>query len=464
MSAPVALEAEQSVLGGLMLAPDALARIDWLAEADFSSQQHRMIFRAISELTTKGDACDPVTLADWFDKNGVGDLIGGSVYVLQLASATPGAANIVAYAEIVLEKSRLRSAMDLGAKLVSAAKTRAAESGLIVAQAMHDLAQLETTRLRGGLQPAGQLMKSYFREFQSRYTAGPGLLGIPTPWHDLNEITKGLRPGVLYIVGARPSTGKSVFGLQLAAFTAFRNDAAAFFSAEMTGDECIGRIMACSGNIDHDWLEQPNNKHDSSELFWGRSSTVAADIKKAPLLIDETPAIRIDQLMARARKAHLQRPLRLIVADHLHDMDHGSKPEAIRHEIGRAVQGFKTLAKELNCPVVVLCQLNRGAAGKRPEIRDLRESGDIEQKADVVIFMHKEDNINKETHLRNIVELIPAKGRNIRIGKSVYLEARFDQMRLEDHIGPLPQPMVDDEKAATKKAAQSRGYESRKGQ
>jgi len=230
--------------------------------------------------------------------------------------------------------------------------------------------------------------------------------------------------------------------LQLAAFTALRGESVAVFSAEMTADECMTRMLAAAGDIPHAWVEQPVDGQDS-ELYWPRLSDIVGKLHQAPLLIDETPAIRIDQLMARARKAHLQRRLRLIVVDHLHDMDHGKKPEAIRHEIGRAVQGLKTLAKELQCPVVVLAQLNRGSANrseKRPTLTDLREAGDIEQKADVVLFLHREDYYTPDTHLRDIVEVIPAKGRNIRLGAPVNLVKRFDRMRMDDLDGSLPEP------------------------
>lgn len=442
MTAPHAIEAEQAVLGGLMLSPESAAKVDWLTEADFFRETHRIVFRAITELSRRGEPCDAVTMGEWFEANALSDLVGGTSYVIQLANATPSAANIVAYAEIVKEKSKLRSAMDLGAEVSAAAAKPGAESGLVLAQAAHKLAQLQETHYRGGLVETKPVLQRLHKEILRRYESKAQLLGLPTPWHDLNKALKGLRDGVLYIVGARPSMGKSVFGGQLAAFTALRGDAVALFSAEMTAEECMARMIAACGDIPHEWVEQPTDC-DDSEIYWNHLTPTVGQLRDAPLLIDETPAIRIDQLMARARKAHLQRRLRLIVVDHLHDMDHGKNADAIRHEIGRAVQGLKTLAKELGCPVVVLAQLNRGAdkrADKRPTIPDLREAGDIEQKADVVLFLHREDYYDKETHLRGIVEVIPAKGRNLRLGETVHLQNRFDVMRMDDLIGGVPMP------------------------
>lgn len=441
MTHPAAIEAEQAVLGGLMLAPEVAAKVDWLVEGDFFRETHRIVFRAITELSRRGEPCDAVTMGEWFEANGLSDLVGGTSYVIQLANATPSAANIVAYAEIVREKAKLRAAMDLGAEVSAAAGKPGAESALVVAEAMHRLSQLQETHYRGGLAETKPVLQRLHKEILRRYETKAALLGLPTPWHDLNKALKGLRDGVLYIVGARPSMGKSVFGGQLAAFTALRGDPVAIFSAEMTAEECMARMIAACGDIPHEWVEQPVDG-DDSELYWNRLTPTVGLLRDAPLLIDETPAIRIDQLMARARKAHLQRKLRLIVVDHLHDMDHGKKPEVIRHEIGRAVQGLKTLAKELGCPVVVLAQLSRDSAkraDKRPTIPDLREAGDIEQKADVVLFLHREDYYDKNTHLQGVVEIIPAKGRNIRLGETINLQNRFDVMRMDDLIGGVPE-------------------------
>jgi len=440
MNLPQSRDAEQAVLGGLMIDPSALAKIaDWLSESDFYAQEHRAIFRAVTELTKASRPCDPVTMADWFAENKLSDLVGGAGYVIELANTTPGAANIVAYAEIVREKSVLRSLVEVGDRLAADAGEARKPSADLVAGASHALGGLSATP-KGGLMQAKVAFKALVSQQIERYEAGPKLLGLPTPWHELNKITHGLRPGVLYIVGARPSMGKSVFIENLAFFTALRGTNTAIFSAEMTAQEYAARATASHGDIPFAWVEQPSNDKEwpDAELYWARNGAIVDRLMNAPVLIDDTPAININQLQARARRAHMQKPIELLVVDHLHDMDHGRKAEAIRHEIGIAVQGLKTLAKEFHCPVVVAAQLNRSVASrtdKRPTLADLREAGEIEQKGDVIMFLHREDyyDANKEP---GCVQLIPAKGRNIKVGETIYLANRFDRMRLDDGERP----------------------------
>jgi replicative DNA helicase len=249
-------------------------------------------------------------------------------------------------------------------------------------------------------------------------------------------------------------------GGNLACFTALRGNRVAWFSAEMTAQECLTRAIAAHGDIPFDWVEQPNDKGPDAETYWARQSQIMKALTASPLLIDDTPAITIAQVMARARREHLRAPLRLIVIDHMHDM--GTDPRAeIRHEYGRIAQGAKTLAKELDCPVVLLAQLNRnlsGRAEKRPTLTDLRDSGEIEQKADVVLFLHREDYHDSSTHMKGVVELIPAKGRNIRTDSTVYLSNRYDRMRLDDWDGCIPAASHDGKEHARPTKTAARGY------
>jgi replicative DNA helicase len=437
---PHSLEAEQAVLGGLLLAPEALVRIaDWLAEDDFYRKDHRLIWRAITLLAARREPIDTITLGEWFDTNDLGDE-GMSSYLVELANATPSAANIVAHAEIVLERSRLRQLIDIGTALTEEAYSPRNESSAALATAMHKLAALQTSRLRGGLQPVRDAMSRVYTTMVERFEQASlkadekPLLGHPWPWRDLNNCTKGLRDGVLYVVGARPNMGKSVFGLQAALFNALRGENVAVFSVEMTTEECLRRALAAAAMVPHDWVESPSPYDPDGEMHWSRIPTAVSGIIDAPIMIDDTPGLTIDQLMARARRAHMRKKLRLVVVDHMHDMGISDKREA-RFEYGRICQGAKTLAKELNCPVILMAQLNRGSAqraDKRPTMTDLRESGEIEQKADVILFLHREDYYDPKKK-RGIVEVILAKGRNIKTGEVVELENCFSQMRLKDH-------------------------------
>lgn len=437
---PHAIDAEQAVLGGLMLTPQALAKIaDWFTEDDFYRRDHRLIFRAINELANRpGAACDAVTMGDWFDTNGIADLIGGSAYLVELANNTASASNIVAYAEIVAEKSRLRRAIDVGTRLTEAAWMRGAESGLVASDAMQAISKLQATQQRGGLKAAKSMLSRWFQDLTERYQRGDAVMGMPTPWHRLDELTHGFQPGELIVIAARPNMGKSVMGGQLAAATAMRGIRTAMFSLEMTEKQVMRRAVACFGGIDHDWLMQPVD----DDTAWHRVSNAVAMLNDAPLLVDDTPALSLLQLQARARRAHLQSPIGLIVVDHLHEMAIDD-PKQEASAIGRNVQGLKTLGKEFNCPVVVLAQLNRALkdrSDKRPTMTDLRGSGDIEQKADVVLFLHREDYHDPKTHLRGIVEVSIGKGRDIKTGERVYLRNRYDQMRLDDYDDLLPEP------------------------
>ena len=458
---PNAIDAERNVLGSLMLEPESLAKIsDWLSPDDFYVRENGLIYRAITELTNKQQPTDAVTVGDWLEAEGLADLIGGTAYVLQLASDAFSAANIVAHAEIIAEKSRLRKAVEIGNSLAAAAVANGADSSAVMAGACEDLMRYQATKIRTGLQPAKPILRGLMEQMQARMESGNSMLGLPTPWMGLNQCTRGLRPGVLYVIGARPSMGKSILGFQLAAFSALRGVRVGLFSVEMGQTEVIARMVSCCAEVPHDWIEYPEHGEDS-ETRWERAYRAMGDLSKSNLLIDDTPAIKIEQLRARARRAHLQQPLGLAVIDHLHDMAFDGSDE-MRFKVGRAVQGAKSLAKELHIPVVLLAQLNRASANrsdKEPNMTDLRESGEIEQKADAIFFLHRDDYYDRDTHLRGVVKLIPAKGRNLKVQETIYLENRFDQMRLADWIGPLPQAPAEAPKASR---ARSLGTKSAK--
>lgn len=436
---PHSIDAEQAVLGAVMLKPEALDLMDWLTPEDFYRRDHALLFGALREMAERKLAIDELTVGEFIEASGAGI---DPNYPLELAQVTHSAANAQAYAEIVAEKSRLRRAIDIGTDLAAKAFDGRSSSADVLANAHHAIAEMQVTGKAGGLVSAKSGLRQMFAGMEERYYAGPGLLGLPTPWRAVNALTKGLRPGVLYVVAGRPSMGKSIFAQQLVAFTACRGDRTALFSVEMGAAENMQRMVSCIGNVPHDWIDQPDKEHEKADEFWSLTSNAISRLASAPLLIDETPALKINQLMARARREHRKSPLRLLVTDHLHDMgSEGKRTEDIRAEIGRAVQGHKTLAKELNIPVVLMAQLNRNLANradKRPVMTDLRESGEIEQKADVILFLHREDYYDANV-LPGVVELIPAKGRNIRLDKPIALRNAFEFMRMDDWIGAFPE-------------------------
>jgi replicative DNA helicase len=447
---PHSIDSEQAVLGGLMLDERALPRIaDWLKEENFYRKDHRLIFRAISQLLSAGKPTDAVTMGEYFEDNNLTELVGGSSYVIQLANSTPSAANIVAYAEIVREKSILRSLIDIGTTLAEDAFGKGQSSTDLVATASQQLNGITSTTSRGGLLSVKTVLKTQYAEMMERYQSKALLLGIETPWLGINKLTKGLRNAALYIVGGRPNMGKSIMGGQIAVHAALRGNRVGWFSVEMTAQECMNRAIAAHGDIPFDWVEQPNDDARDSEIYWGRYTSIYEQLINSRLLIDATPGLRIEQMLARVRREQQRAPFDLIVLDHMHDMDTDTKQE-YRRELGRITQGCKTVAKDFNCPFVLLAQLKRTENKAKPTLSDLRESGEIEQKADVVFFVHRPDYYDKETHLKGLVEIIPAKGRNIRVGESIFLSNNSGHMRFDDFEGSLPQ--------APQRAPRSRGF------
>lgn len=437
---PQSVPAEQSVLGGLMLRPEAWPLVsDLLTDVDFYRRDHQLIYRAIRELAEKGRPYDAVTLGEWFESAGQAEQVAGGAYLVELVTTTPSAANITAYAEIVGDKARLRRMIELGTDLVNDGFQPDGRSvAEILTGAQQRMAELQPAQ-RGGLQHVSESLPGWFDRFTCRYDNNRALTGLPTPWSEFNRVTHGLQPATLYLLAARPSMGKSVAGLNLALFTALRGKTTGVFSLEMSRDSCHNRNVASLARIPHDWVLAPTHEADEGDLYTPRMVEALAQIKAAPLYLDDTPSLSVRQFEARARRMHQRHKLEVLVVDHLHDF--AIDPKLARHEYGAIAQVCKNLAKEWHIPVVALGQLNRnvtGRADRRPTLADLRESGELEQKGDVIVFLHREDYYDDSTHLRGVLEMHFAKGRDIRAGERITLLHRFDEMRIEDWDGPLP--------------------------
>lgn len=435
---PQSVQAEAAVLGGLMIAPKTLPIVQELvATEDFYRADHQAIYRAILALSDARKPFDAVTVMDWLEANGGGAEPG---YLIELATTTPSAANVKAYATIVADKAILRRLIDAGTGIVNDGYApEGRDTADILADAQAAIVAMQPKQ-RGGLQVAGDSLGDWFNDLQRRYESGDRITGMPTPWHAVNAHTHGLQSGELCILAARPSMGKSIAGLNIALFAALRGKRTALFSLEMTRRQINRRNIASLADVPHDWLLAP---HDGEEEYWNRVSSALEQIKPAKLYVDDTSDLTIGQVMARARSMHLQEPVELLVVDHIHDFK--IKAEQARFEYGRIAQGLKTLAKEFNCPVVALAQLNRNVnqrSDKRPNMADLRESGELEQKGDLILFLHREDYYDANTHLKGVVELIVAKGRDIEAGKTIHLSNDYAHMALRDWDGPIPQAPV----------------------
>lgn len=438
---PQSIEAEQAVLGGLMLSAEAWPLVsDTLTEADFYRRDNALVWRGIEALATAGKPFDVVTLGEWFESQGLAGEVENGAYLVELSRAVHSAANIRAHAEIVTDMAARRGLIAAGTDMVNDGfQPEGRELSELLASASQRLAELQPAQ-RGGLRKASESLQSWFDRFTRLYERGDRLTGMPTPWSAINTATRGLQPSTLYLIAARPSMGKSVWGLNLATFAALRGHTVGVFSLEMSVDECLSRNVAALSGVPHDWVTAPSPEGDDD--YSTRLYPAVRKIKAAPLYIDDTPALTVRQFEARARRMHQRQPLELLVIDHIHDFR--IDPKLARFEYGAIAQAGKNLAKEWGIPVVMLAQLNRNVTGrtdKRPTLADLRESGELEQKGDVIGFLHREnyyDSPEQKTHLQGMVEFHFAKGRNIRAGERVSLRNRFDVMRLDDWEGPLP--------------------------
>lgn len=413
---PHSIEAEQAVLGGLMLSPDSLDKVaDKLVDDDFYRRDHRLIWRAINELANKGMPCDAITLGDWFIANETAEMVGGATYLMELANSTPSAANIGAYGDIVREKSVLRQLIDAGTSITEDGFRPEGKS----VQEVMELAEQRVFRIaesgaRGkkDIVSVREAVGEAFRMLTERYEKRGQLTGLSTGFTDLDELTSGLQPSDLVIIAARPSMGKTAFALNLAEAAAMRGKkAVAVFSMEMSASQLAFRLISSLGRVHAQHLRNG----DLAEEDWPRVTSAITMLSDAKIFIDDTPAMSPVEMRSRARRLQREHGLGLIVIDYLQLMQVPGNSENRATEISEISRGLKALAKELNVPVIALSQLNRSLeqrADKRPMMSDLRESGAIEQDADVIMFIYRDEYYNKESPDKGLAEIIIGKQRN----------------------------------------------------
>ena len=413
---PQSVEAEQAVLGGLLLVPESWDRVaDRLIESDFYRRDHQMIFRAIGELQNQSMPPDAVTLGEWFESQGIAELVGGSRYILELASTTPSAANITAYADIVRDKSVLRKLIDAGTEITS----DGFEPEGRATQAILEKAEMSVFRIaeagargRQGFVPMRAAVKEAFQQLQQRFENKGAITGLPTGFTDLDEITAGLQPSDLIIVAARPSMGKTALAVNIAEYAAIKTKkAVAVFSMEMSASQLAFRLISSLGRINQQHLRTG----DLQDEEWPRVTSAITLLGEAKIFIDDTPGLSPVELRSRSRRLKREHDLGLIVVDYLQLMAVPGNQENRATEISEITRGLKALAKELNVPVMALSQLNRSLeqrSDKRPVMADLRESGAIEQDADVILFIYRDEVYNKDSTDKGMAEIIISKQRN----------------------------------------------------
>ena len=440
---PQSVEAEQAVLGGLMLAPEAYDTVaDSLAERDFYRRDHQLIFRAIRELAEKNKPFDAVTLGEWFESIGEAEQVAGGAYLIELASTTPSAANIKAYAEIVRDKAILRQLIEVGTNIVNDGfQPDGRESSEILSTAEQQVFAIAEAGAKGrtDFTAINTALSEAFDVLQTRYANGGSVTGLPTGYTEFDEMTAGLQPTDLLILAARPAMGKTTLALNIAEYAAIKSKkAVAVFSMEMSASQLALRLISSNGRVNAQRLRSGQLEDED----WSRVTSAIRMLKEAKIFIDDTPGLSPDALRAKARRLKREHDLGLVVIDYLQLMAVPGNQENRATEISEISRSLKGLAKELNVPVIALSQLNRSLdtrADKRPVMADLRESGAIEQDADVIVFIYRDDYYNKENSPdKGLAEVIIGKQRNGPTG-SIKLKffgeyTRFDNLS-HDSVG-----------------------------
>jgi replicative DNA helicase len=416
---PHSVEAEQSVIGGLLLDNRAWDRVsDVLVPDDFYRREHRLIFNAIATLCEQASPVDVVTISEQLQKTGELDAVGGLSYLALLANNTPSAANIVAYTTIVRERSILRQLLRAAADITS---TTYAPEGRAVNELL-DFAEKRVLEIsengprRGEYKPISKLLTEAVDRIDTLFRSKSSITGVATGFLDLDEKTSGLQPSDLVIIAGRPSMGKTSFAMNIAENAAVGHKVpVAIFSMEMPGAQLAMRMMSSLGRINAHHMRTGKLNDDD----WPRLTSAVTLLNEAPIFIDDSPGLTPLELRARARRIKREHNLGLIIVDYLQLMQSGGGEENRATEISAITRSLKGLAKELNVPVIAMSQLNRSVESrndKRPVMSDLRESGAIEQDADVILFIYRDEVYREDSPDKGIAEIIIGKQRNGPIG------------------------------------------------
>ena len=444
---PHSTEAEQSVLGGLMLENSAWDRIaDVVSGEDFYRHEHRLIFRAIANLINESRPADVITVQESLERNEELEAAGGFNYLITLAQNTPSAANIRRYAEIVRERSIMRQLAEVGTEIArSAYNPQGRDAGQLLDEAENKVFQIaeSTAKSKQGFLEMPDLLKEVVERIDMLYSRDnpDEVTGISTGFIDLDKKTSGLQPGDLIIVAGRPSMGKTAFSINIAEHVAVEGKLpVAVFSMEMGGAQLVMRMLGSVGRLDQSVL-----KRQIARRTLGRLNEAVVKLSDAPMYIDETPGLTALELRARARRLARQfnGKLGLIVIDYLQLMSGSGRSDNRASELGEISRSLKALAKELQVPVIALSQLSRTVeqrTDKRPMMSDLRESGAIEQDADLIMFMYRDEYYNSESPAKGLAECIIGKHRNGPVGK-VFL-TWMGQFTKFDNAAYVPESML----------------------
>lgn len=405
--------AEQSVLGSMLLSKDAIADVSEAVRGpDFYRPAHELIHDAIIDLYGRGEPADPVTVAHALQRRGELQRVGGAPYLHTLSANVPIAANAGYYAEIVREKAILRRLVDAGTKIVQLGYAAEGQVDDVVDAAQAEVYQVTDKRTAEDYAPLSDIMDGVLDEIEAIGNREAGLYGVPTGFADLDDLTNGLHSGQMIIVAARPAMGKSTLALDLCRAASLHNNlTSCFFSLEMTRSEITMRLLSAEAKVPLNHIRNGQMSDDD----WTKLARKMGEVSSAPMFIDDSPNMTMMEIRAKARRLKQRHDLKLIVIDYMQLMTSGRKVESRQLEVSEFSRQIKLLAKELEVPIIALSQLNRGPeqrGDKRPMMSDLRESGSLEQDADMVILLHRDDVYEKESTRPGEADLIVAKHRN----------------------------------------------------
>jgi replicative DNA helicase len=418
---PQHIEAEQSVLGGILIENYAINRVmEILKPDDFYRESHRKIYGALIDLSERDEPADSITLTNELKNNGHLDSVGGASYVASLIDSVPTAANIEYYAKIVKEKAILRKLIQTSTEIITQSYEDRGDVEGFLDEAERAIFDISENRVRPSFYPIKDVVKGSFKILERLYEKKELVTGVPSGFKDLDRMTAGFQPSDLIIVAGRPSMGKTAFCLNVAQYAAIeKKTPIAIFSLEMSKEQLVIRMLCSEAHVEGTKLRSGF----LGESDWPRLTIAAGNLSDAPIYIDDTAALSVLELRAKARRLKTERGgLGMLIVDYLQLMKGRARVESRQQEISEISRSLKALAKELNIPVIAVSQLSRKTeerTGNRPQLSDLRESGAIEQDADLILFIYRDEvyNRSEENPNRGKAEIIIGKQRNGPIGK-----------------------------------------------
>lgn len=410
---PYNLEAEQSVLGAMLLDKDALATAaEILKTQDFYRENHQEVYSVLLQLFDSAQPIDVITVSEQLKTKGVLEAVGGLEYLIEMVNQVPTVANTRVYAKIVEEKSVLRKLIKASNEIINTSYQAHDEVSAILDMAEKSIFDISQKRNLQGIVPMKDVLVEAFNKLEELYNSKGSVTGLPTGFIDLDHRTAGFQKSDLILIAARPAMGKTAFALNIGQYAAIRKKIpTAIFSLEMSSEQLVNRLMCSEAMVDNQKMK--TGKLDDED--WKKVARVVGPLSEAPIYIDDTPGLTATDIRAKARRLKMEKGLGLIIIDYLQLIEGGGRRESRQHEITDISRSLKILAKEIDVPVITLSQLSRAPEQRtdhRPILSDLRDSGAIEQDADMVLFLYRDDYYDPESEKKNLAEVLIAKNRH----------------------------------------------------